>query len=835
VDRVLTRARVRGLAICLIVLIVGSGCPASDDDNPPSDETGGPPEAEPIDPFEAEGADPPGEPDRGLTWRSPSSLGNGLVHDSRFDLRAGEHKRTASGAQLAAGVDWASFVTPHAEKLRVGFRPSQVEANVGLVFANDTLILHIEDRSVYLCDDDANYRTVTKTHVFSNVAAEQLHATSGPSALDNARPTAIDSFAIGPNSFGFNIVWTYDNAQVFWELVLGQSTAAFLAASANLRQQGYHPISVSGRRRNGVSEYSGIFVQDGVPGEDWFLTLGAHAMDLAEQIVTVWNAGYYPFRGSYQQGSDSMPLFDIVWIKRSPGLKLELRFNLDEALFEEQDKLWRSVGYYLESATEYFDSGVHRFAGLWVQHEPYLRWTEGIPIDLGDPKYIALYQPLHDRTIQQMNLAGEQKAGEFFRPSSTLHIFQGDDLVLNRAYTYAPAIYPDTPLDAPMALASVSKSITAAAVVQLMNNEQLPLTTPFAGLAGINNVPAMAAAPSVLDVLRNLGGFEARVNSYINHSLIDQSVYGNYPIDGKMMYDYAVLGGHLDVPGKDSYWNSGAYNMAQQSGSMAYSNPGYSMLCELLRVQTGMSCGDYVLENLLEPLNLQQEIYPDPGHRNAHLVPTKAGLRSYLINTKHPYRSSTPLLESEPVPQPLNGEGDTSPEWSVNSGPIDSSAPATAAAERYAGKHYLGGAPLAAGGWYGDGKSLGVLTRVIAQSSFLMPQSIAAQLWHPQWRNGKPVSAQGWSYGLGWWTRGNWVAMVGGTVGSMALAAHNTKYDFTVVYLSNVIGNGLVDLLNPLMTPINAMWGTSTLCSQYPCIDDLTTFQSECFGALVAY
>jgi CubicO group peptidase (beta-lactamase class C family) len=262
------------------------------------------------------------------------------------------------------------------------------------------------------------------------------------------------------------------------------------------------------------------------------------------------------------------------------------------------------------------------------------------------------------------------------------------------------------------------------------------------------------------------------------------------------------------------------------------------MLGELVRILSGVSYEAYVRTNLLEPLHLEQEIYPDPGHRNAHRVPTKAGLRSYLINSGHPYRvsdSTTPLLESERVPQPPNG-GDGTPGWSVNTGPIDSSAPATAATERYAGKYYMGGAPLAAGGWYADGKSLGVLTRVIAQGWFLMPQPVAAQMWHPYWRNGNTGGgAQGWSYGLGWWTRGNWVTMAGGTIGSMALAAHNTEHDFTVVYLSNVIGNGLDEVLNPLLTPIDGGWGTSILGSQFPCVDDPNTFFNECKGTSVAY
>jgi CubicO group peptidase (beta-lactamase class C family) len=844
---VLTPARVRGLEVTLVVLIVGSGCPPNDDDNSRSDETGGPPEAEPHDPFGGEGADPPGEPDRGRTYRSPSSLGNGLVHDSRFDLRVGAWLRPVSAAQLAAGVEWGSFVTPHIEKLRVGFRPAQVEANVRLELTNDIPNIQIEDRSVYVCDDDASYRSVTKTHVFfSNLDAEQAHATSGLSAPGSPRPTAIDSFALGPKTFGFNIVWTYDNAPVKWELVLGQSQTAFEATAGDLAQYGYHPISVSGRRRGGVSEYSGIFVQDGVAREDWYVMLGRNAMELADQVGAIWDAGYYPFRGSYQQGSESLPLFDVVWIKRSPRLKLELRFNLDEALFEEQDKLWRAAGYHLESATEYSDAGAQRFAGLWVMHEPYLRWTDGVLINPQDPKYIARYLPLDEQVIQQMTFADEPKVGEYFRPSSTLHIFEGDELVFNRAYTYAPAIYPDTPLDAPMGLASASKSITAAAVVQLMDRQKLDLTMPFAVLAGIDNVKAMIEAeegesvPTVLDVLRHLGGFERSTTSYYDHSKIDQSIYGEYPITGEMMYDYVVQGGHLDddKDEEDNYWSSDTYSMAQNSGELLYSNPGYSMLGELLRVRTGLSYEDYVRTQLLEPLNLQQRIYPDPGHRNAHRASTKAGLRSYLINTRHPYRVSDPtmpLLESEPVPRPPIDEGDGSPEWSVNAGPIDSSAPVTAASERHAGKYYLGGAPLAAGGWVADGKSLGLLTRVIARRSFLMPQLVAARMWDPQWRNGNTGNAEGWAYGLGWWVRGNWVTMAGGTVGSMALAAHNTEHDFTVVYLTNVIGNALIDVLNPIMMPVDGKWGTSDLGSQFPCVDDLTTYYDECLGTLVTY
>jgi CubicO group peptidase (beta-lactamase class C family) len=423
-----------------------------------------------------------------------------------------------------------------------------------------------------------------------------------------------------------------------------------------------------------------------------------------------------------------------------------------------------------------------------------------------------------------------------------------------------------------MALASVSKSITAAAVVRELGLKGIPLTAPFAGTAAINGVPNMASVPSIADVLRNLGGFAPQTASYGDHSLINMS----YPIDGKKMYDY-VVNAHLDTNDGDSYWDYWRFVDTQIDGKLRYSNPGFSMLGELVRVQSGVPYVTYVRDNLLAPLNLHQEIYPDPGHRNAVVEPTQAGLRSYLINDAHPYVEkcstdancsylpggmcgvnntctgctmaslcqggatciagectpvpTTPRLASQVVPGPANG--DNSPIWDENVGPVDPSTPADAAVQRYAGGAYLGGAPLAAGGWHADGESLGIFIRVLAQYDFLMPFGTARQLWDPQWWNFNHNRGAGWAYGLGWYVRGNWVAMAGGTDGAMATVLHNRRWDFTVVILTNVVGNGFGEIFAPLFFTQGG-WGTSIIGGQFPCGDDpATTSGNEC-GNLVA-
>jgi CubicO group peptidase (beta-lactamase class C family) len=909
-------ARTSGRLLTLLTLLLG--CPPANDVVDNHGETGddvGVPIA--ADPFGGEGSDPPGEPDASLDWPQPLTLGNGLVHDSRYDLQAGASRKPFTAAQLVAGVDWTGFVDSHALKLQNGFRPTQVDAEVTMKNnLDETIELTVVDRSVYVSDDDANYKTKIKTFVFGNTTQETSLNGGSAAGSGQPRPTSIDTFALPGGRVGATVALVYDNDPAAWELVVGQNLATFRATIAALAGKGFRPISVSSRRRNGASEYAGIFVQDWLDAKDWHVMLGHDAAKLAAEVSIKWDAGYYPFSGGYEQGSRGWPRFNVLWIRRSPGLKLELRVNMNEITFEGEDRDWRQRGYHLEGACAYEDAGLPRYAGLWVRHEPYMRWRDGMTVNEKDPDYVARYEPFHQQAMQAMTLAGSPAQGEYLRPSATLHIFEGDELVFNRAYTYAGAAYPETPLNATFALASASKSITAAAVVLELQKKGISLNAPFAATAGIKNVPAMAPV-KIVDVLRNLGGFNEGADSYLNHSLIDASPYGKYPITGEMMYDYVLQGGHLnkyqgiDVPDDDSYWNLSTYTKSQalQKPAFTYSNLGFSMLGELVRILSGLPCGDYVRTNLLEPLNIDDDIYPDPGHRNASDGATQAGLRSYLINEGHRYHSVgcaidadcnylvcgandpnpqdcsvsvcgpnntcigcsadnktcrpgwacvndecmninivTPLLQSERVPKPMKSD-DGSPAWSLNTGPTSSTAPATAADLRYAGKAYVGGAPLAAGGWHGNGESLGVFIRTLAQSDFLMPQSTAAQLWSPLWMSSNQNRASNWFYGLGWYVRGNWIAMAGGSAGAMSLILHNRAYDFTVVYLTNVWGNGFTDFLNPLLG--TAVWSPvgvpcpgncspspmpqSVLGGPFPCIDDLATPKNECQGFVGAY
>ena len=172
--------------------------------------------------------------------------------------------------------------------------------------------------------------------------------------------------------------------------------------------------------------------------------------------------------------------------------------------------------------------------------------------------------------------------------------------------------------------------------------------------------------------------------------------------------------------------------------------------------------------------------------------------------------------------------------WDVNQGPLLPGAPGFAGVGRYSGRGYLGGAPLAAGGWYSDGASLVDLIRVLCRSSLVVPLGVTSQLWDPQWKNLNGSPAAGWAYGLGWYLRGNWVAWAGGAEGSTATVMHNRFYDYTIVHLTNVLGNGLAQFAAVPMLPASG-WGSSLVGQILPCVDDPATMGNGCGNSAEAY
>jgi CubicO group peptidase (beta-lactamase class C family) len=834
----------RRLAIALLSL---TGCPADDVAADVGGSETGDPGTEPLDPVDGEGSVPPGDPDQEDRWVAPSTLGNGLVHDTRSAVDPSTHAAAFTSDKLAAGAAWSSFVGSNAAMLARGFRPAQVDAVIEL-----TEELEIMDETLYISDDDANYRTEVFTHVFPTLASERDFADWQPVAL-GARPTSIQTFA-EEGRVGYSVAWVYDSATtmptVEWDMRVGQTKEELddLLGDASRR-----PISLSSRRRDGASEYAVIFVPTD-SAANWSTSTHVQTSSLASEISDRWQDGLYPFRITAEQGDSTY--VNVLWALRPPGISVQTRVNLTDSAFADEDGWWRSHGYHLETVENYVNGGEERRAAVWVRYQAYLRW-EGTEFDPGDPNYAFKYKMFHDQTVRmignltEIDCSGgqpcpgtdschacpgtdschacpadypcfydevcvEEDFGRFTRPSATLHIFEGPTVVLNRAYTFAPAIYPDTPPDVAFKTASVSKAITATAVVREMDVQGLSLwTTSFAGAVGVGANYDLSGA-LVRDVLMHTAGFAKNQDvpdSYVNHEMI-VGAGATAPVDGEELFEYVFAPpGHIDIGTDDSYWETDWRLLSLANNSVRYSNVGYSLLGELVRIQSGVPYDEYVRSELLTPVVLQNRVFPDPGSRVRTRGLTMVRTGSYLVDTAHPYNVASPNPQQPAVALAANPVED----WLPYLGPEEPRAPARAT-ERYGGRRYFGGATLAAGGWWADGEALGRLIRTISRTNTLLPLSMAAWMWHPGlWNTSGPVT--GWAYVHGWYSRGNWVGWMGSDRGAAALTLHNRMYDVTVVVLANGLHDRPADFIDALMViPPNQTF--SPIGQVWPCVQD---------------
>ncbi|KIG13036.1 hypothetical protein DB30_00810 [Enhygromyxa salina] len=335
--------------------------------------------------------------------------------------------------------------------------------------------------------------------------------------------------------------------------------------------------------------------------------------------------------------------------------------------------------------------------------------------------------------------------------------------------------------------------------------------------------PASSLTVRVRDVLDNQGGFAgggggATPQSYVEHALI-VAAGATVPVDGEELFEYVFApppDGHVNLGSMqdDTYWQPEWFTQDRTMGTMRYSNAGYSLAGELVRLQSGVAYEEYVTSKLLAPVGLVDRIYSYPGPRVRSRGPTRTLTQKYLIDARHPYNVASP----NPVQPAVGLTANPVERWRPYMGPDDPRAPMRATT-RYGGDFHLGGAPLAAGGWWADGDALGRLIRSISRTDTLLPQSAAAWMWHPALWNFNHKQAPGWAYVHGWYVRGNWVGWMGSDDGTVALVVHNRMYDITVVFLANGLDSS-TNFINPLMASPNLVQGFSQIGQVWPCLPD---------------
>ncbi|MGI5167046.1 serine hydrolase domain-containing protein [Spirillospora sp. CA-253888] len=166
-------------------------------------------------------------------------------------------------------------------------------------------------------------------------------------------------------------------------------------------------------------------------------------------------------------------------------------------------------------------------------------------------------------------------------------------LLLARGYSWSGAATPAVQPTSPFRIASVSKPITATAVLKLIQDGRLRPTDRVATLLGLST----AADPRLRDVtvlrlLQHLGGWDRNMSfdAMFRDLQISRGLGVPLPVSKANIMKYAS-GFKLDHAPGTTY---------------AYSNYGYLLLGRIVEKASGMSYGAYVQQKVLAPRGIKR-------------------------------------------------------------------------------------------------------------------------------------------------------------------------------------------------------------------------------------
>ncbi|MEU8318063.1 serine hydrolase domain-containing protein [Nonomuraea sp. NPDC048881] len=176
--------------------------------------------------------------------------------------------------------------------------------------------------------------------------------------------------------------------------------------------------------------------------------------------------------------------------------------------------------------------------------------------------------------------------------AAQLAIMKSGKIVLARGYRYndfsraLPAVSPTSLFR----IASLSKNITSAAIMRLVQDGKLSLSAKVTQLLGLTPLDERMGQVTVLRLMQHLGGWDRDVSK-------DQ-----------LWLDHTISAA-LDVPLPISHADIVKYATARQldfdpGTKMVYSNYGYLLLGRVIEKVSGMSYESYVTTKLLQPLGI---------------------------------------------------------------------------------------------------------------------------------------------------------------------------------------------------------------------------------------
>ncbi len=198
-------------------------------------------------------------------------------------------------------------------------------------------------------------------------------------------------------------------------------------------------------------------------------------------------------------------------------------------------------------------------------------------------------------------------------PGIALAVTRGDEELYSKGYGTAGAGRPVS-ADTPFYLGSISKSFTALAVMQLVEQGQLELDAPVQAYLPWFKVADEQASQQITirHLLQHTSGL-----SYAGYT-------SNLPADNS-----------LEMLVRDL---SRARPTAPAGSKMQYFNPGYDTLGLIIETVSGQSYGDYLSEHIFTPLGMKRTFTDAAAAKEAGLTQGYAQIFMFAVPMKQPVK-----------------------------------------------------------------------------------------------------------------------------------------------------------------------------------------------------
>lgn len=423
-------------------------------------------------------------------------------------------------------------------------------------------------------DDGKGY--AWKAH--HNMTSAQYQSLVEQYALQGFRPIAVDAAGNYPNE-RYSAAWVNDGTPLAdWSAAHRRTQDEIEDLNVDMLQSGFKPICIAGHGYASSSRFMGIWERNPT---SWRYTLSLDLDDADFQTVAAIRArdGWRMTHMTAYGNSENRRL-GAIWV-RTDGDDFTrqhdsfARHAQTYADFTDTVNSQFGSGFHPVSAVSYSATDNPRFAQVWVKEVPDSVWTETGAFQPGLIQFDnVMFNFMTTRQIQRGALA----------------ITKDNRLVYNRAFTFD---HPDEWVTQPsnhFRVASVSKPITAVAVLKAVELGLFDLGDTLGEIPGFdsdgwtnNTVPDQV---TISMLLRHLGGWDRSLDPMLNDFAIAAELGVELPIDLDNIIDATKDQPLAFTPGAD-------YD---------YSNFGYALLGRVIELTSGQSYESFVRERVLCPV-----------------------------------------------------------------------------------------------------------------------------------------------------------------------------------------------------------------------------------------